>query len=223
MEQSPQKSNNMINVLVISAILLAFATYLAINMITSRPQPGAGTVTPGTAVPPPPLIINGVPIFRNIDPAKEIILISEQNPPQVPPSDPQGGLPPTATPIPPGPTAIPPPPPTATRDPNPVIFKPYTVVQGDSLYSIAEANNSSIELMAKHGIDDDDLVPGAVLNLPYANPDYCPGTRAYVVRDKDTVFRIAAVFSTTVEAIAALNGLAADYRVEVTQVICIPV
>jgi LysM repeat protein len=43
------------------------------------------------------------------------------------------------------------------------------------------------------------------------------------VRDKDTVFRIAAVFSTTVEAIAALNGLAADYRVEVTQVICIPV
>jgi LysM repeat protein len=47
--------------------------------------------------------------------------------------------------------------------------------------------------------------------------------RAYVVRDKDTVFRIAVQFGVSVEAIAAANGLDASYRVDVTQVICIPV
>lgn len=222
MEQSQQKSsNNMVIVLVVSAMFLAFATYLAISMVTSRPSPESGTPgAPGTAVQPPPLVINDVAIFLNKDPNKEIILVSELNPPQATPSEPQGGLP-TGTAVIVGPTATQAPPPTATRDPNPVIFKPYTVVQGDSLYSIGEAQNSSIELMAKHGIDDDDLVPGTVLNLPYANPAYCPGTRAYVVRDKETVFRIAAQFNTTVEAIAALNGINPD-QVEVTQVICIP-
>ncbi len=103
-----------------------------------------------------------------------------------------------------------------------VIFKDYTVLQGDSLYSIAEANNSSIELMAKHGIDATDLIPGGVIRLPYANPAYCPGMRAYVVRDKDTVFRIAHFFSTSVDAIALTNRLDANYTIFTTDVICIP-
>jgi LysM repeat protein len=103
-----------------------------------------------------------------------------------------------------------------------VIFKDYTVLQGDSLYSIAEANNSSIELMAKHGVDAHDLVPGTVIRLPYANPAYCPGMRAYVVRDKDTVFRIAKFFSTTVDAIALTNRLDPNYTIFTTDVICIP-
>lgn len=103
-----------------------------------------------------------------------------------------------------------------------VIFKDYTVLQGDSLYSIAEANNSSIELMAKHGIDANDLVPGSVIRLPYANPAYCPGMRAYVVRDKDTVFRIAQFFSRSVDVIAQTNRLDANYTIFTTDVICIP-
>ena len=103
-----------------------------------------------------------------------------------------------------------------------VIFKDYQVVQGDSLYSIAEAQNSSIELMAKHGIDANDLVPGAIIRLPYANPAYCPGYRAYVVRDRDTVFRIANFFSTTVATLAQLNRLDANYTIYTTDVICVP-
>ena len=77
--------------------------------------------------------------------------------------------------------------------------------------------------MAKHGIDAEDLIPGATLRLPIANSAYCPGTRAYVVRDKDTVYRIAAAFGTTVEAIAQLNALDPAYTIRVTEVICIPV
>lgn len=103
-----------------------------------------------------------------------------------------------------------------------VIFKDYQVVQGDSLYSIADAQNSSIELMSKHGVDANDLVPGSIIRLPYANPAYCPGYRAYVVRDRDTAYRIATWSGTTVAILAQLNHLDANYTVYVTDVICIP-
>ena len=103
-----------------------------------------------------------------------------------------------------------------------VIFKDYQVVQGDSLYSIADAQNSSIELMSKHGVDANDLVPGSIIRLPYANPAYCPGYRAYVVRDRDTAYRIAAWAGTTVAILAQLNRLDANYTVYVTDVICVP-
>jgi LysM repeat protein len=166
--------------------------------------------------------VNGVQIVVNVDPNKTIRLAGEPLP-AVP--QPDQNFVPTATftPIPPGPTFTPVPPPTATR-PEPIIFKPYTVVAGDTLYSIANAQNSSVALIARYGYDANDLTPGNVLQrLPVANPDYCPNSRAYVVRDNDTVFRLAAQFSTTVEAIAALNNLGPDYRIEMTTVICIPV
>lgn len=104
-----------------------------------------------------------------------------------------------------------------------ILFKPYTVVQGDSLYSIALANNSAIELMALHGVDANDLVPGNIIErLPYANPAYCPGYLAYVVRDHDTVFSIARTRNTTVDVIAQLNRLDANRTIYGADVICIP-
>jgi LysM repeat protein len=224
----------MVFVLMVSAVILAVATFLTILLITSRSSlPGTGSTSQTVGVQPRTIVVNGVPIVVHIDPNKEIRLQGEVVP--IPSSGVGQGVVPTATPPPvvQGPTFTPPPIPTATRDPNPVIFVPYTVVQGDNLYSIAEAKNSSIELMALHEIDDGNMVPGTVIErlpianpverLPIANPAYCPGTRAYVVRDKDTVFRIAAQFNTTVQAIAAANGLDQNYTVSVTQVICIPV
>jgi LysM repeat protein len=104
-----------------------------------------------------------------------------------------------------------------------VLFKPYTVVQGDTLYGIALAHNSAIELMALHGVDAHDLVPGTVIErLPYANPAYCPGYLAYVVRDHDTVFSIARTRNTTVDVIAQLNRLDANRTIYAADVICIP-
>jgi LysM repeat protein len=107
--------------------------------------------------------------------------------------------------------------------PESVIFKDYVVQSSDSLYSIGQAQNSSIELMALHGIDGEDMVPGKTLRLPYANPAYCPGNRAYVVRDHDTVYGIATAFNTTPQAIAELNNLDSSYTIKPPQVICIPV
>ncbi|MBK9051289.1 MAG: LysM peptidoglycan-binding domain-containing protein [Chloroflexi bacterium] len=104
-----------------------------------------------------------------------------------------------------------------------ILFKAYTVVQGDSLYGIALANNSAIELMALHGVDANDLVPGNIIErLPYANPAYCPGYLAYVVRDHDTVFSIARTRNTTVDVIAQLNRLDANRTIYAADVICIP-
>jgi hypothetical protein len=96
----------------------------------------------------------------------------------------EGGEPPAPTAVPTA--AAPTPMPQPTRDTRPVIFREYIVQQGDSLYSVAEKMNSSIELMAKHGISEVHMNPGTVIEqLPYANPDYCPGLRAYVVRDRE--------------------------------------
>ncbi|MFZ0548210.1 MAG: LysM peptidoglycan-binding domain-containing protein [Candidatus Promineifilaceae bacterium] len=225
MEQPQQKNNSMVFVLVVSALILAVATYIAINLITTRSSSSSSE----TNSPPAQqdyqqytLTVNDIPILVNLDLNKAFALNNQINAPQTDLNS-QGGLP-TETPQVEVPTATPLIQPTPTRDPNPVIFIAYTVVQGDSLYSIADTQNSSIELMAKHGIDATDLVPGAVLaQLPIANPAYCPGTHAYVVRDKDTVYRIAVQFNTTVDAIALLNGLDASYQIQVTQVICIPI
>jgi spore germination protein YaaH len=83
--------------------------------------------------------------------------------------------------------------------------------------------NSSIELIALHNLSNIDLTPGNVIDqLPIANPDYCPNQRAYVVRDKDTAYRIAVQFGTTPQILREINSLNPDYRIDVTQVICIP-
>jgi hypothetical protein len=113
--------------------------------------------------------------------------------------------------------------PEPTRDLRPVIFIEYVVLPGDNLYAIADRQNSSIELMALHDISDIDMVPGKrIERLPIANPAYCPNRRAYVVRDKDTAYRIAVQFGTTAQVLREINNLNADYRVDVTQVICVP-
>lgn len=225
-QEQQQKSSNMVVFLIGSAVFLAVATFIAILLLSSRPS-SEETVSAGQgdlAAPTNFVTVNGSNVRLNVDPNKVIQLVSEINQIQPAAAEQEIVTTPSVTPIPTpaGPTATPAPPPP-TRDPRPVIFISYTVVQGDTLYTIADAQNSSIELMAKHGYDADDLNPGSVLpELPIANPAYCPGMRAYVVRDKDTVFRIAAQFGTTVEAIVAANGLGPDYGIEVTQVICIP-
>ena len=116
------------------------------------------------------------------------------------------------------PTALPP----AVSGGNAVIFIDYVVQPGDTLYSIADRQLTSIELMAVHGIDAVDLVPGTTIRLPVANSAVCSGARTYVVRPGDTVFSIARAYNTTTQAIAGANGLDANYRINVAQVLCIP-
>lgn len=244
---------SMLLTLVISAVLLAIASFVAILMVSSRSE-GTQAADGATSTSPPiesapagQKIVEGMNVVLNPDPSKAVYTLSEGPPiagiaplQPAPTVDPFLQQFPSPTPPLPGdplavPTATPPlvieqpiatvPPPVTvapTRDPNPVIFIQYTVQNGDSLYGIAAAQNSSIELMSLHNIADDHLVPGTVLNLPVANPAYCPGHRAYVVRDIDTLFRIATIFSTTVEQLRAMNGITDDNVIQVTQVICVP-
>lgn len=113
-------------------------------------------------------------------------------------------------------------PPVAGAAGESVIFIDYVVQPGDTLYSIADKQTTSIELMAVHGISSDDLDPGTTLRLPVGNPAYCSGATTYVVEPGDTVFSIARRFSTTTQAIQSANGLNANFRINVAQVLCIP-
>ena len=214
----------MVLVLMMSATFCAVATFVAVRLLVDRSNPQVVEFANLQEV-----TVDGMAIRLDIDPEKAVVIPQELD---------QGGFPETAstqaplptqppeqvaqaTEAPPQPTATPPPP---TAAPNPVIFKEYVVQQGDSLYSIGREQNSSIELMAVYGIDGDDMVPGKNLpQLPYANPAYCPGNRAYVVRDHDTIFGVATAFNTTPQAIAQLNGFDQNYVIKTTEVICIPV
>ena len=126
---------------------------------------------------------------------------------------------------------------TATPDPNTnvvvnpppiqpnnggIVFIPYTVQQNDTLYGVANAQNSTIELMAQHGIDADDMFAGNVINLPVPNTVSCGGYRTYIVQPGDNTFRLGINFGTNEDVIREINRLDAYYTIYVGQVLCIP-
>lgn len=103
-----------------------------------------------------------------------------------------------------------------------IILVGYTVQVGDTLYRIASLHSTSVSLMAEYGIDQDDLIAGNVLQIPQANPAFCPGLTAYVVREGDTAFSIARAFGVTLDQVQSLNNLNADYYIRAGQVLCLP-
>lgn len=116
--------------------------------------------------------------------------------------------------------------PTLVPTPIPVdqvILQPYTVGPGDTLYSISNRFNTSIPLMARYGIDATDIVPGNVIQIPVANPAYCPGSQPYVVLRGDSLSSIARKCGTTVDVLKQLNGFGDVFRLDETSVICVPV
>jgi len=221
-QQNTRRTSRMMFILLVSAVFCALATYTAINLVARR----SVATDSLDQIQRRQVIINDFLITLNPDPNKVVSLphefdeatatLADNQNPQLNPSvntAPAIAPEPSPSPVPPSPTPIPP----------KVHFITYIVQTGDSLYSIADKQNSSIELMALHGIDDDDLDPGAALNLPIANPAFCHERRAYVVRDHDTVFSISRAFNTSPEAIRLLNGLNTEYLIETADVICIPV
>lgn len=105
---------------------------------------------------------------------------------------------------------------------QPIIYTPYTVQVGDTLYRLSQNYATSIELMAQNGIDSEDLIAGNLLNLPIANPDYCIGYRPYVVRERETAYSIAVRFATTAADLQLINQLDANFSLKVSQVVCVP-
>ena len=79
----------------------------------------------------------------------------------------------------------------------------YTVVAGDTLYSIAKKHNTTVEnLKALNGLTSNLLSIGQKLTVPSMN--------IYVVKSGDTLYSIAKKYNTTVENLMKLNNLTSN-------------
>ncbi|HON41649.1 MAG TPA: LysM peptidoglycan-binding domain-containing protein [Bacillota bacterium] len=98
----------------------------------------------------------------------------------------------------------------------------HVVVPGDTLYAIARRYGVSIEsIVAANAISDPNvLVVGQALAIPVTRVPVEP--LVYTVRPGDTLYVIASLFSTTVQAIAAANAIVNVNLIHVGQRLVMP-
>jgi LysM repeat protein len=222
--------------LMLSTAVLAIASFAIMLALSRRPAGPETTVDQSAGQPAPAqgqLAIDGTLVTVNLVPEREVRLVAEMGTflqatepetttdPNATGQEEQAISPPTATPmtVEVVPTNTPAP---VVGSAEPIVYINYTVQAGDTMYSIAAAQNSGVALMATSGISGDDIVPGNTISVPIANPAYCPGSRAYVVKEGDTAYSIGRRFNTTHDAIRGLNGLDAAYTIKIGQVLCVP-
>ncbi|MBK8904081.1 MAG: LysM peptidoglycan-binding domain-containing protein [Anaerolineaceae bacterium] len=220
--------SSIILMMMLIAIILAVGVFLAINAVQNRSN-NPETV-PDLTASNFLVTVSGETVALQVDPNLRPTVIDnpapvvvEESPRVEEPVDQQVS---TATPEPTLPpaiveqaTAVPAAPATVEK----IIYQPYTVQQGDTLYSLSQAFATSIALMADKGISQASLVPGTTINIPVGNPEYCAGRgRPYAVGEGDTAFNIGQRFNTTPQNLQALNGLDANYTIKIADIICVP-
>ena len=96
----------------------------------------------------------------------------------------------------------------------------YTVRPGDTLWTIARRFGTTVQnLVRANNIADPNLIyPGQVLTIP-GHDDM---QAVYTVRPGDTLWAIARRFDTTVQELAALNGIADPDLIYPGQVLRLP-
>jgi LysM repeat protein len=204
--------------LILMAIILAIGVFLAFSYLMRRPELPEGMRTQ---------IVEGVVVTLQDDPASAVQMVGpalDQSPPVTLPEQPVDQPPAQQEPVAQiEPTPLPTiPPPAPTPVPDSIIFIDYVVQQGDTLYGIARRMDTSIALMARYNISQENLVPGTVLRLPIGNPAYCPGRRPYAVGEGDTIFTLGRRFNVTPTDLKAINNLGDEYIIYVATIICIP-
>ncbi len=99
----------------------------------------------------------------------------------------------------------------------------YTVQEGDTIVSIAEANGVDPVLLQRVNrlLDDSRLVVGQPVTIP--GPDAQPPADTYVVQAGDTLSLIAQAFGVELVDLMTTNGLTDPNLVEVGQVLTVPI
>jgi len=94
----------------------------------------------------------------------------------------------------------------------------HTVQAGENLFRIALRYGTTVEAIvaANHLPDEGSIQVGQELLIPAGSQI---GADTYTVQPGDTLYSIARRFDTTVETLAALNGIAPPYAIEVGQVL----
>lgn len=113
-------------------------------------------------------------------------------------------------------------PPTPTPLPQKIIFIQYTVMESDTIASIANRADTSVELLEEMGISQASLVPGTNIGLPVVNPLYCSPLHFHLVTSGETLGYIAQSHNTTIDVIMALNALNSNNLIHIGDVLCIP-
>lgn len=105
----------------------------------------------------------------------------------------------------------------------------YTVMPGDTLYSIAQTYGVTVEeIAARNGIINvHQIEVGQTLVIPVAGqetPGELPGEgeQSHVVKAGENLFRISLAYNMSFETVAAYNGIPWPYHIYPGQVIKIP-
>ena len=91
----------------------------------------------------------------------------------------------------------------------------YTVVGGDTLYSIAKKYNTSVsEILSLNYLSNTNLSIGQVIRIPekYTPPDkmFLPQYQNYVVKKGDTLYSISNAFQIDINILRKDNSLVSD-------------
>jgi LysM repeat protein len=113
----------------------------------------------------------------------------------------------------------------------------HTVVVGETLFTIAQQYNLTVEeIAAANNLDQNGVLnPGQVLNIPTAGttaqptasageaqPTTAAGERTHVVAAGENLYRIGLQYGFTYQELAAYNGITNPDRLSVGEVILIP-